>query len=190
MATSRAIKILVIDDEAHIRLSLKEILVRDGHQVVTVDSGEAALKIISGTPETFDVDAAYRCLSEIRQGGCVSFPVYSRKLHEPIPARGTIDASHNIVVAEGNYLLLNEDPWRRFRQLFDVRVFISADLETLMDGLRERHLRGGKTPAQAERQIRQVDLPNARQVASSVVHAQVLVHKANARRIDRMEQVP
>ncbi|MDX1524031.1 MAG: response regulator transcription factor [Anaerolineae bacterium] len=39
-------QILIVDDEHSIRFFLKEILTRDGHQVVTVESGEAALQII------------------------------------------------------------------------------------------------------------------------------------------------
>jgi pantothenate kinase len=150
-------------------------------------SGErVALRDIKGAPETFDADAAYHCLSQIRGGGQVSFPVYSRRSHQPI-AGGIVASSHRLVVAEGNYLLLGEDPWSRFRQLFDVRVFISASPETLVESLRERHLRVGKTLAETERQIGLVDLPNARRVAPSTAHAHVIVHKADARRIERIE---
>lgn len=39
-------KILVVDDEPGIRFFLREILERDGHQVVAVESGEAALREI------------------------------------------------------------------------------------------------------------------------------------------------
>ena len=117
----------------------------------------------------------------------MSFPIYSRRSHEPIAAGGIIDSSHRLVVVEGNYLLLEEDPWSRFRQLFGVRVFISASPETLVNGLRERHLRGGKTLAETERQMRLVDHPNARRVASGTAHAHVIVHKADARRIKRIE---
>ena len=39
-----AAKILVVDDEVHIRSFLKETLTRDGYQVVTAESGEAALE--------------------------------------------------------------------------------------------------------------------------------------------------
>jgi len=151
------------------------------------DGNRIALQSIKGAPETFDAASAQDCLSAIRGGGQVSFPVYSRKSHEPVPAGGTIESSHRIVVVEGNYLLLDEDPWNQFRQLFDVRVFISATSETLIDGLRERHLRGGKTPAATERQIREVDLPNAARAGPSVLHAHVVAHKADTRRIDRIE---
>jgi pantothenate kinase len=151
------------------------------------DGKRIALQSVKGAPETFDAASAYGCLSAIRRGGQVSFPVYSRRLHEPVPAGGTIESSHRIVVVEGNYLLLDEDPWNRFRQLFDARVFISATLETLIDGLRERHLRGGKTVAATERNIREVDLPNAIRVGPSVVRAQVVAHKADTRHIARIE---
>jgi DNA-binding response OmpR family regulator len=40
------VKILVVDDEANIRTSLKEMLSRDGYQVVTAESGEAALALL------------------------------------------------------------------------------------------------------------------------------------------------
>ncbi len=42
-----AAKILIVDDEANIRASLKEILTRDGYRVVAVASGEAALESIA-----------------------------------------------------------------------------------------------------------------------------------------------
>jgi pantothenate kinase len=146
-----------------------------------------ALRSIKGAPETFDAAAAYDCLSRIRLGGRVSFPVYSRKLHEPIPDGETIEAGHRIVVVEGNYLLLDEEPWMPFRGLFDVRIFISARPQTLLDGLRGRHLRGGKASVQTERHMRQVDLPNIKRVLPSAVHAQLCVYKSDIRRIDRIE---
>lgn len=46
-------KILVVDDESGIRFFLEEMLTNDGHQVVAVDSGQAALKRI--TAEGFDL---------------------------------------------------------------------------------------------------------------------------------------
>lgn len=40
-------EILIVDDENNVRFFLKETLTRDGHTVIAVDSGEAALKIIA-----------------------------------------------------------------------------------------------------------------------------------------------
>jgi pantothenate kinase len=92
-----------------------------------------------------------------------------------------------VLVVEGNYLLLDEEPWQRFQGLFDVGIFISAPRETLMASLTERHRRGGKTPEVTARHIRAVDLPNAVRVASSVDQAQVVVYKADVQTIDRVE---
>jgi len=152
---------------------------RDGRQI--------ALRQIKGAPQSFDAEAAYHCLSAARGGGQVSFPVYSRQLHEPLAAAGTIRASHRIVVMEGNYLLLDEPRWERFRRIFDVRLFICASLETLLEGLRERQLRGGKSPEAVAQWLQAVDLPNIERVTPGAAHAQVLVHKADVRRIERLE---
>jgi pantothenate kinase len=142
---------------------------------------------VKGAPETFNAAEAGRCLSEIRGGRHVSFPVYSRRLHEPISGRGSVDSRHKIVIVEGNYLLMDEGPWRRVRELFDVRIFISAPREILVASLTERHQRGGKTPDATARHIGAVDIPNARRVGPSLSYAQVLVYKADARRVDRIE---
>ncbi len=40
-------KVLVVDDDAGVRFFLEEVLTRDGHQVVAVESGEAALECIA-----------------------------------------------------------------------------------------------------------------------------------------------
>jgi len=40
-------EILIVDDENNVRFFLMETLIRDGHNVVAVESGEAALKIIA-----------------------------------------------------------------------------------------------------------------------------------------------
>ena len=48
-----AAHILVVDDEAGVRFFLKELLERDGHQVVAVESGEAALECIAA--QEFDL---------------------------------------------------------------------------------------------------------------------------------------
>ena len=45
--------ILIVDDEPSLRFALKEVLARDGHRVVTVESGEAALERVA--VEEFDL---------------------------------------------------------------------------------------------------------------------------------------
>ena len=146
-----------------------------------------SLRSIKGAPETFDVQAMLSCLSAIREGGEVRYPVYSRRLHEPIPEVGLVNAAHRIVVIEGNYLFLDEAPWNALRPLFDLRISLIASLEEIQDALMERHLRGGKPPDLAARQVRQVDLPNAKRILSGSVPGTIVVHKLNSRLISSIE---
>jgi DNA-binding response OmpR family regulator len=78
------VKILVVDDEANIRASLREMLTRDGYQVVTVDCGEAALELISETTERFDV-----ALIDLKMRGVGGIEVL-RELRQTSPETVTI----------------------------------------------------------------------------------------------------
>lgn len=152
---------------------------RDGQQV--------ALRSIKGSPGTFDAQAMLRCLALIRQGGAVRFPVYSRQSHDPLPEAGLVRESQRIVIVEGNYLFLDETPWDAFRSLFGLQVFLKASLEAIKVSLEERHRRGGKQPDWIDQHLRQVDLPNARRVLSSLSPGMIVVHKQEVRTIQYIE---
>ena len=139
----------------------------DSHTIER-DGATLPMRRVKGSPETFDTDAAYACLERASVQERLVFPVYSRQAHDPLPGAGTIEPWHRLVVLEGNYWLLDEMPWLRFRPLFDLRLFLNASRETLVAGLRERHLRGGKSPEETERYIRTVDLPNVDRVAGAL----------------------
>jgi hypothetical protein len=145
------------------------------------------LRSIKGSPETFDVQAILQYLAAIRQSETVHYPVYSRRLHDPIPMSGQTRAGHRFVIVEGNYLFLKELPWDAFQSTFDIRIFVNASLEMIQDSLQERHLRGGKPAEFAFRHIHQVDLPNAERVLTGSIPASIVVHKRNSRFIESIE---
>lgn len=117
----------------------------------------------------------------------MDYPVYSRQLHDPIPNAGRITANHHIVVLEGNYWLLQEAPWRQFQALFDECIFLTASPEKLIDGLRQRHLCGGKTNEFIQHHMATVDLPNIERVLKNSASAHVVVHKMDNRHIASIE---
>jgi DNA-binding response OmpR family regulator len=61
-AVTQPARVLIVDDEANIRASIEEMLLRDGHQAVAVESGEAALALM----ETQEFDLA---LIDLRMKG-------------------------------------------------------------------------------------------------------------------------
>jgi putative kinase len=157
----------------------------DSHTVLR-DGESLILRAIKGAPETYDRDKIAAFLSEVQGANRIAYPVYSRELHDPVPDAGIIEAGQRVVVLEGNYWLLNEPPWTAFQPRFDLRVFLTAEPDALLEGLRERHLRGKKNPAFVEQHMRAVDVPNIRRVLDHSGQADVVVHKADSRRISSM----
>ena len=144
------------------------------------------LRSIKGSPETFDAVSAIECLRRIKQGEEISYPIYSREIHDPIPNAAKVLSHHKLILCEGNYWLLNELPWQTGIPLFDLRIFIQVKLDTLVPALRERHLRGGKTKAEVERQIK-VDLENAERIINFSVPPHIIIEKENPYTISQLK---
>jgi pantothenate kinase len=144
------------------------------------------LRQIKGVPETFDIDGLLECLSRIKTQEEISFPIYSRDQHEPLPEAGQIKAEHRIILFEGIYLLLDRPGWRDIRAMVDRSIFLTAPLSTLIAGLLERHLRGGKDLQSVETHLRTVDLPDIQLVMELSTPADIRVEKADPIRITRI----
>ena len=110
------------------------------------DGVEIPLKSITGAPETFDVSALAAKLRAAKNGRTL-FPVYDRRIHDVVPDALTVDAP--ILLIEGNWLLLDEEPWRALRALADDTVRIDADSALLRDRLIARKVQGGLSEAEA-----------------------------------------
>ena len=110
------------------------------------DGEEIHLTSIKGAPETFDVPALAAKLSAAREER-VTFPVYDRRIHDVVPDAVTADAP--ILLVEGNWLLLDEEPWRDLCGLADYRLRIDAAPELLRDRLIARKVQGGSTAEDA-----------------------------------------
>lgn len=110
------------------------------------DGAEIPLKNIKGAPETFDVALLAEKLKAAK-AGVTTFPVYDRRIHDPRPDALVVDAS--ILLIEGNWLLLDEEPWRDLRALADYSVRIDAAPELLRERLIGRKMQGGLSEAEA-----------------------------------------
>jgi hypothetical protein len=120
-----------------------------------------SLAAVKGSPETFNVTGFCKFLNQAHQQARLPFPLYDRSTHDPRPQGGLLQAEHTILLVEGNYLLLDENPWQGIRPQLDVTCFIHAGEVLRWKSLLKRHLQGGKTAAQALQHIRRVDVPNA-----------------------------
>ena len=110
------------------------------------DGVETPLKSIKGAPETFDVVHLAAKLAAAKEGA-TPFPVYDRRIHDVVPDALIADAP--ILLVEGNWLLLDEEPWRALRALADYRIRIDAPSALLKDRLIARKVQGGLSEAEA-----------------------------------------
>lgn len=129
---------------------------------VCVDGTEVEMKKVKGCPESFDFERLLRFVQCIRNGEKVLWPLYDRRMHDVVDDQ--IDVSAPIVLIEGNYLLLDEEPWSRLSDLCDASVFIQADEQSLCDRLIQRKLNGGMAPHEAVAFVRQSDLRNVKRI--------------------------
>ena len=117
-----------------------------------------------GAPDTFDVVGFTSLLKEVKlnQQGDHKFPIFHREIEASIEDEGLIPKESKVIVVEGNYLFSTEHNWDGIFPLLDHTWFIEIDDEVRIERLIARHIRYGKTPAEAENWSRGSDETNAR----------------------------
>ena len=132
------------------------------HTIVR-DGEEIPLSRIKGAPETFDLSALYDRIKTLCTGADTLWPLYDRTRHDPVD--GAVLVSADIVLLEGNYLLLDEPCWRDLRSFADYSVFIEATEEQLYRRLYDRKAKSGALKDdEVELHVRFSDFPNVRRV--------------------------
>ena len=127
---------------------------------VEVDGKSVPMASIKGAPITFDLDALTRKIREVTEGNICRWPHYDRQLHDPVDDAIMIDA--DIVLLEGNYLLLDADGWRELSQYADYTISLTADEEMLRGRLIRRKMKTGMTWEDAEHFVESSDMRNVR----------------------------
>lgn len=138
----------------------KNKILRDGQEILMND--------IKGAPETFDVDAMQLKLREVRQEG-TDWNIYDRVIHDVV--HNALSVEDDIILVEGNYLLLDEPRWTNIRVLADYTIFIKAAPELLTERLITRKMKSGLTREQAESFYRNSDSKNVERVLKNSAHA-------------------
>jgi pantothenate kinase len=129
-----------------------------------------------GAPDTFDADGYVNLLSRLAAQGdeTVYAPEFRREIEEPIAGAVAIRPDHRVIVTEGNYLLLADQPWRRVRDLLTETWFLAPAESLRQDRLIARHQAFGRSLSEArERSLgsdeRNAVLINATQQAADLV---------------------
>jgi pantothenate kinase len=128
-----------------------------------------------GAPDTFDVPGFLHLLRRLRVEDEVAIPLFDRDLEISRAGADIVTRDDRLLVVEGNYLLLDEQPWVQAAPLFDLTVWIDVPEAELDRRLLARWAHYGKTPEAARAWIDGNDLPNIRRVVSGSRAADVVL---------------
>jgi pantothenate kinase len=130
-----------------------------------------------GAPETFDVLGLLHMLDRLKrnQEDEIVVPVFDRDLEMSRAGARTIPRVVRALIVEGNYLLLDQEPWSSLRAMFDMTVAVDAPEDILRQRLIERWQGYGLTPLEIKAKVEGNDLPNGRYVMSKSRPADVVL---------------
>jgi pantothenate kinase len=145
----------------------------DGFHLADVELERRRLLDRKGAPETFDADGYAALLARLRArpDHVVMAPMFERDLEQPVAGAIPVPPECDLVVTEGNYLLLDDEPWPEARaQLHTVWHVVTEDALRL-ERLVARHERFGKPPPAAREWVDRVDGANAARIEAAAHRA-------------------
>lgn len=151
------------------------VLPMDGFHMDNAILEQRGLLPRKGAPETFDVRGFIDIVKAVKAGGEVLVPVFDRDREITINAARMIAPEDRIILIEGNYLLLDRDPWSALAPLFDFTIFVSPSLEELTRRLTARWQGYDMDAAGIEWKLHGNDLPNGRLVIEESRKADLMI---------------
>ena len=152
-----------------------QILPMDGFHLDNAILKKRDLLARKGSPATFDVDGLENILMRLTRAPSVDVvvPVFDREIDLSRGSAREIKAETQVILVEGNYLLLNEKPWTALAVYFNTTVMIHGEEPVLRHRLMKRWLDLDFSEEDARRKVEANDLPNAITVLSQSVQADI-----------------
>ncbi|PWJ90275.1 fructokinase [Mesorhizobium loti] len=142
-----------------------EVVPMDGFHYDDAVLERRGLRARKGAPETFDFAGFEALLKRIRAGEPdIAIPVFDRNVELSRAAASIVATETKFILVEGNYLLLDEEPWSRLAPLFDFSIFVDVPRNELERRLLERWHGHGRSDADARAWIASNDMPNIERV--------------------------
>lgn len=136
----------------------------DGFHFANIELARLGRAARKGAPDTFDSAGFVALLRRLRApaiGEIVYAPLFLRDIEEAIASAVPVAPEVPLVIVEGNYLLMRDGFWGEVRPLLDEAWFVEVDPTLRRRRLVDRHIRFGRSPADAEAWVLSTDDPNA-----------------------------
>ena len=150
----------------------------DGFHYYNEELDKMNLRKEKGSPRTFNVEKLKQKIIQTKKEDCY-WPYYSRKLHDPI--ENQIFVHSEIIIIEGNYLLLKDEPWNQLERLCDESLFYNVNVEELQDRLILRKMKGHLSKEEAIDFYNASDKKNVETVINRSKKADIVLNIAKNR---------
>jgi pantothenate kinase len=150
----------------------------DGFHLANAELARLGRAQRKGAPDTFDSAGYVALLRRLKgqpAGEFVYAPLFRRDIEEAIAGAIAVEPQVPLVITEGNYLLLDEPPWRELRALLDEVWFVEVDDHLRRERLVQRHMRYGRSAQAAREWMASTDEPNAQRVAATRHRADICI---------------
>ena len=145
---------------------LAQVVPMDGFHLDNSILIERNLINVKGSPNTFDVGGFAKLISRLGNEPEIIFPKFDRDKDLAIAGAGFVSEDCDLVLVEGNYLLLDAPFWRDLSKYWDLSVFLDVEPKLLRERLMQRWLDQGLTLDQAKKRLKDNDLVNVETVVS------------------------
>jgi pantothenate kinase len=148
----------------------------DGFHLAQVELARLGRTQRKGAPDTFDALGYVNLLRRLReQTGIVYAPEFRREIEEPVAGAVPVFPDTPLVVTEGNYLLVPDQPWGEVRELLDEVWFLRPGEGERHRRLIARHEQFGRSPGEARDRALGSDERNATVINATVERADLVL---------------
>ena len=149
----------------------------DGYHLANVELARLGRAGRKGAEDTFDSAGYVSLLRRLKnqQGNEIVYaPEFRREIEEPIANAIPVFPETQLVITEGNYLLLDHGHWAGISDLLDEIWYVDIDHSVRRERLVKRHMHFGRSQSAAEDWVASTDEPNAVRIEATKHRADVL----------------
>ncbi|GHF12547.1 nucleoside/nucleotide kinase family protein [Amycolatopsis deserti] len=148
----------------------------DGYHLAQVELQRLGRTERKGAPDTFDAYGYVSLLRRIKETKeTVYAPLFRREIEEPIAGAVCVPPDVPLVITEGNYLLVDDEPWSDVRGLADEVWYLRPDEKERIERLVTRHRRYGRTLVEARARALGSDQRNADLIETTASRADLVL---------------
>ena len=156
---------------------ISQIVPMDGFHLANVELSRLGRAGRKGAPDTFDSAGYVDLLKRLRAQSpdeIIYAPEFRREIEEPIAGAIPIFPETQLLITEGNYLLLDEGHWKKVPAYLDEVWYVDVDDALRIERLAARHQQFGRSRDEAIAWVNTTDEPNARLIATGKQRANLV----------------